>query len=158
MPMCVDDSRQTVELWLAICKPQSDVCVCVCCRSFFDDKHLCIVTEYCENGDLASEIRARKEAERAYTEDEVMDKFVQVLLGLAHIHNNRILHRDLKSQNIFIGSGGAIKVGDLGIARVLEHTLEQCKSVVGSPYYMAPEGATRCSATSIQMLLCSCAH
>jgi serine/threonine protein kinase len=76
---------------------------------------------------------------------------VQVLMGLAHIHNNRILHRDLKTQNIFIGRGGAIKVGDLGIAKVLEHTLEQCKSVVGTPYYMAPEGASYlCCVTYLQ--------
>jgi NIMA (never in mitosis gene a)-related kinase 1/4/5 len=80
------------------------------CSSFFDDQHLCIVMEYCENGDLQSEIRARKAAAKPYSEDEVMETFVQILLGLAHIHTNRILHRDLKSQNIFIGSGGAIKV------------------------------------------------
>lgn len=96
--------------------------------------------EYCENGDLYTEIKRREEKKDYYSEDEVMQTFVQILLGLAHIHNNRILHRDLKTQNIFIGKGGAIKVGDLGIARVLESTLEQCRSVVGTPYYMAPEG------------------
>ena len=82
---------------------------CACCRSFFEDKHLCIVTEYCENGDLHSEIKARKEQGQHFTEDEVMETFVQVLLGLAHIHSHRVLHRDLKSQNIFVGKGGAIK-------------------------------------------------
>jgi NIMA (never in mitosis gene a)-related kinase 1/4/5 len=110
------------------------------CRSFFDKKHLCIVMEFCENGDLHTEIKARQAHSEFYTEDEVMETFVQILLGLAHIHNNRILHRDLKTQNIFVGRGGAMKVGDLGIARVLENTLEECKSVVGTPYYMAPEG------------------
>jgi NIMA (never in mitosis gene a)-related kinase len=110
------------------------------CRSFIHNQKLCIVMEYCENGDLYTEIKRREEKKDYYSEDEVMQTFVQILLGLAHIHNNRILHRDLKTQNIFIGKGGAIKVGDLGIARVLESTLEQCRSVVGTPYYMAPEG------------------
>jgi serine/threonine protein kinase len=96
--------------------------------------------EFCENGDLHTEIKRREKTREFYSEDEVMETFVQILLGLTHIHNNRILHRDLKTQNIFIGKGGAIKVGDLGIARVLESTLDQCRSVVGTPYYMAPEG------------------
>lgn len=43
---------------------------------------------------------------------------------------------DLKAQNIFFSKGGIVKLGDMGIAKVVESTLEQCKSFVGTPYYM----------------------
>jgi NIMA (never in mitosis gene a)-related kinase 1/4/5 len=79
-------------------------------QSFFDGNHLYIVMEYYENGELHREINARTATGTYYTEDEVMETFVQVLLGLAHIHNCRILHRDLKTQNIFVGRGGVCKV------------------------------------------------
>eukprot|EP00892_Ulva_mutabilis_P005077 jgi/Ulvmu1/2941/UM149_0020.1 len=107
-------------------------------ESFIDHDYLCIVMELCD-GDLETQLKKRKRSQSFYSEDEIMEIFVQVLMGLAHIHNNRILHRDLKAQNIFLSKGGIVKLGDLGIAKLLETTLEQCKSVVGTPYYMAPE-------------------
>lgn len=60
-------------------------------------------------------------------------------MALEHIHALRILHRDLKTQNIFIGNGGVIKVGDFGIAKVLAGTGDMATTVTGTPYYMAPE-------------------
>lgn len=68
-----------------------------------------------------------------------MDLFVQLLMGVRYIHRQRILHRDLKTSNIFLCEGNVVKLGDFGIARVLDNTLEQAKTVVGTPYYMSPE-------------------
>lgn len=51
-------------------------------------------------------------------------------------YTDRIALADLKTQNIFLSKGGIVKLGDLGIAKVVESTLEQCKSFVGTPYYM----------------------
>jgi NIMA (never in mitosis gene a)-related kinase 1/4/5 len=60
-------------------------------------------------------------------------------LALKHIHEKRILHRDIKTSNIFLTSNGTVKIGDFGISRILEGTKEETQSVVGTPYYMSPE-------------------
>jgi len=72
-------------------------------------------------------------------EDEVLDIFTQICLALKHTHDKKILHRDLKSQNIFLTKRGIVKLGDFGIARVLSHTKSAAKTVVGTPYYLSPE-------------------
>ena len=54
-----------------------------------------------------------------YSEDQILDWFVQMALAIKHIHDRRILHRDLKTQNIFMTETNQIKIGDFGIARVL---------------------------------------
>jgi NIMA (never in mitosis gene a)-related kinase len=47
--------------------------------------------------------------------------------------------RDLKLANVFLAADNTIRLGDFGIARVLKHTMEQAKTVVGTPYYLSPE-------------------
>jgi NIMA (never in mitosis gene a)-related kinase len=51
----------------------------------------------------------------------------------------KIIHRDLKAQNVFLTADGMIKLGDFGVAKVLEHTAAKARTVVGSPYYLSPE-------------------
>jgi len=58
---------------------------------------------------------------------------------MKHVHDWKILHWDLKSQNIFLTKTHWIKLGDFGIAKVLEHTKDIAKTVVGTPYYLSPE-------------------
>ncbi|XP_022786792.1 serine/threonine-protein kinase Nek5-like [Stylophora pistillata] len=72
-------------------------------------------------------------------EDQVLDYFVQICLGLKHVHDRKILHRDLKSQNIFLTKNGIVKLGDFGIARVLHSTMELARTCIGTPYYLSPE-------------------
>ena len=55
------------------------------------------------------------------------------------MHDKKILHRDLKSQNLFLTKRGILKLGDFGIARVLSNTKSKAKTVVGTPYYLSPE-------------------
>ena len=69
----------------------------------------------------------------------MLNWFTQISLALKHVHDRKILHRDLKSQNIFITKNGMIKLGDFGIARVLSDTRSKAKTVVGTPYYLSPE-------------------
>jgi NIMA (never in mitosis gene a)-related kinase len=64
---------------------------------------------------------------------------VQICLAIKHIHDKKILHRDLKSQNVFLTKNGLVKLGDFGIAKCLNYTLEKAKTVVGTPYYLSPE-------------------
>ncbi|WIA16498.1 hypothetical protein OEZ85_013178 [Tetradesmus obliquus] len=111
--------------------------------SFLDSEGaLCIATTYCEDGDLFSRICVRKAEGRYFTEDEVMDTFIQVASALLYIHSRKIMHRDLKTQNIFLKSDGIVMLGDFGICKVLEKTADFATTVTGTPYYMAPEVCT----------------
>ena len=106
------------------------------------DKTLCIVTAYAEEGDLFTHIRNAQRDERHFPERQLLDWTAQIALALDHIHRSRVLHRDLKTQNIFLGRGGVVKLGDFGISRVLERTDDFATTVTGTPYYMAPEVCT----------------
>lgn len=106
------------------------------------DKVLCIVTAYAEEGDLFTHIRRAQRAERQFPERQLLDWTAQIALALDHIHRMRVLHRDLKTQNIFLGRGGVVKLGDFGISRVLDRTDDFATTVTGTPYYMAPEVCT----------------
>jgi len=55
------------------------------------------------------------------------------------IKKRKILHRDLKGDNIFLTSDNKVKLGDFGIAKVLTQTLEKAKTFIGTPYYLSPE-------------------
>lgn len=88
---------------------------------------------------MASIIQQRKAANLKLTENEVMQWFVQVALALKHIHSRRILHRDIKASNIFLSANNCVKLGDFGISKILQGTLEAAITVVGTPYYMSPE-------------------
>lgn len=68
-----------------------------------------------------------------------MDMFIQIASALMYIHGKKILHRDLKTQNIFVSRGPIMVLGDFGISRVLERTDSFATTVTGTPYYMAPE-------------------
>ncbi|CAJ0963399.1 unnamed protein product [Ranitomeya imitator] len=69
----------------------------------------------------------------------ILDWFVQLCLALKHVHDRKILHRDIKSQNIFLTKSGTIQLGDFGIARVLNSTIELARTCIGTPYYLSPE-------------------
>ena len=80
-------------------------------ESFEEKRNLNIVMEYCENGDLHTKIKEKRLRNECFNEDEILDYFVQICLALEYIHDQRILHRDLKSKNIFLTKGNAIKLG-----------------------------------------------
>ena len=63
----------------------------------------------------------------------------QVALGLGWLHARRILHRDLKAANVFLTSEDDVRLGDLGVARVLSHDTNFAQTFVGTPYYLSPE-------------------
>ncbi|KAJ8297487.1 hypothetical protein KUTeg_024018 [Tegillarca granosa] len=74
-----------------------------------------------------------------FAEDQIMDWFVQICLAIKHIHDRKILHRDIKSQNIFLSGDGSVQLGDFGIAKVLNSTVELARTCIGTPYYLSPE-------------------
>ncbi len=95
--------------------------------SFLDrEQFLNIVMTYCEGGDIYT--RGKNAKGKNFKEDEIMNWFVQIALALHYLHQRRILHRDLKTQNIFLKSG-MIRIGDFGIAKVLDSTRDFANTV-----------------------------
>ncbi|KAI1888730.1 hypothetical protein AGOR_G00171740 [Albula goreensis] len=106
-------------------------------ESFEESGCLYIVMDYCEGGDLFRRINAQKG--ELFPEEQILDWFVQICLALKHVHDRKILHRDIKSQNIFLTKDGTVQLGDFGIARVLNSTVELARTCIGTPYYLSPE-------------------
>lgn len=106
-------------------------------ESFEENGNLYIVMDYCEAGDLYKKINSQRGIQ--LPEEQVLDYFVQICLAIKHVHDRKILHRDLKSQNIFLTKSGIVKLGDFGIARVLHSTVELARTAIGTPYYLSPE-------------------
>eukprot|EP00798_Chlamydomonas_sp_ICE-L_P012432 gene12432-15631_t len=109
-------------------------------REFFKhpDGDLCLVMAYCEGGDLFKYIKQLKRNETQVDEEIAWNWLVQLLLAVSYCHSKKILHRDVKTQNIFI-SKGKVLLGDFGLAKQLQRTLEMARTPIGTPYYMAPE-------------------
>ncbi|KAI7800033.1 serine/threonine-protein kinase Nek2 isoform X1 [Triplophysa rosa] len=111
---------------------------------------LYIVMEYCQGGDLASLIN-RNIKERRYLEEEfILRVLSQLSLALKECHgrnngSSTVLHRDLKPANIFLDVKQNVKLGDFGLARILNHDTSFAKTFVGTPYYMSPEQVNRMS-------------
>jgi len=107
--------------------------------TFVDDEYLCLVMEYADNGDLGSRIAASRE--RPFGEEQVLQWFVQLALALHHVHERGVLHRDLKTQNVFVsGPAAHVKLGDFGIAKHFsQDEAALAATCVGTPYYMPPE-------------------
>ncbi|KAM9409029.1 serine/threonine-protein kinase Nek4 [Pholidichthys leucotaenia] len=101
------------------------------------DCQLYIVMGFCEGGDLYHKLKQQKG--ELLPERQVVEWFVQIAMALQYLHERNILHRDLKTQNIFLTKTNIIKVGDLGIARVLENQNDMASTLIGTPYYMSPE-------------------
>ena len=114
------------------------------------NNNLVILMEYCQHGELRKEIKALSGGQGKpadyLKELQIMTWFTQLTLALNYMHAVKVLHRDLKSSNIFVtykdhqtGEYGPVKLGDFGISRVLEGTIDAAVTVVGTPYYMSPE-------------------
>uniref|UniRef100_A0A7M4E5X7 non-specific serine/threonine protein kinase n=1 Tax=Crocodylus porosus TaxID=8502 RepID=A0A7M4E5X7_CROPO len=106
-------------------------------ESFEADGHLYIVMEYCDDGDLMQKIKRQRG--KLFPEDTILCWFVQLCLGVKYIHDKRVLHRDIKSKNIFLTQNGKVKLGDFGSARLLKNATAYACTYVGTPYYVPPE-------------------
>ena len=101
------------------------------------DSSLCLVMEYADNGDLYQKITQFKKMKCLIDEIDVWRIFIQMTRGLKALHDLKILHRDLKSANIFLESNGTAKIGDLNVSKVAKKGLGYTQT--GTPYYASPE-------------------
>ncbi|KAG2315646.1 hypothetical protein Bca52824_018768 [Brassica carinata] len=99
--------------------------------------HLHIILEYVENGSLANIIKPNKFG--PFPESLVAVYIAQVLEGLVYLHEQGVIHRDIKGANILTTKEGLVKLADFGVATKLNEADVNTHSVVGTPYWMAPE-------------------
>lgn len=128
-----EESRKEVAV-LAQLKHPNIVCYI---ESFEEKGSLYIVMNFCAGGDLYARINERRGV--PFQEEQILDWFVQLCLAIKHIHDRKILHRDIKSQNIFLTNSGTVQLGDFGIAKVLNSTAQLAHTCIGTPYYLSPE-------------------
>ncbi|CAM4777694.1 unnamed protein product [Rotaria magnacalcarata] len=128
-----DDARKEVKVLSEMKHPYIVSYV----ESFEDPTSLFIVMDYCDGGDLHTRIQAQHGA--LFNEELILDWFVQITLALKHVHDRKVLHRDIKSQNVFLTRDGCAKLGDFGISKVLNTTCELARTQIGTPYYLSPE-------------------
>ena len=95
--------------------------------------------EYCPGGELFYYLRRYKRM----TEDDARYCFVEILLGIQYLHNNKIIYRDIKPENIMIDMNGSLKIADFGLSRMGIRHGELAYTYCGSPEYMAPEMLTK---------------
>lgn len=107
--------------------------------SFLEGNQLQIIMEYCDAGDLQKFLKKSEKEDVLPREDIIWKFFLQICIALQYLHSQRILHRDIKSANIFMTRGGIVKIGDLGVAKVLGTNTGFARTCVGTPYYLSPE-------------------
>jgi len=107
-------------------------------EAFIDEEcgYLCIVLEYAEKGDLNAKIKTHKKTKTHFPEREIWRILIQSLKGLKALHDLHILHRDIKSANIFVGSDERVLLGDLNVAKIVNGL---AYTQTGTPYYASPE-------------------
>ena len=95
--------------------------------------------DYAERGDLAQEIKKHNEAGESFAEETIWRYVIQVCRGLQYLHKTRILHRDVKAQNVFLDKDNDVLIGDLGLSRIMGPQSCFAHTAVGTPLYFSPE-------------------
>lgn len=102
--------------------------------AFESPQEFCVVTEFAQ-GELFEIL----EDDKCLPEEQVQAIAKQLVRALHYLHSNRIIHRDMKPQNILIGAGSVVKLCDFGFARAMSMNTVVLRSIKGTPLYMAPE-------------------
>ncbi|XP_048388019.1 serine/threonine-protein kinase PLK2b [Stegostoma tigrinum] len=104
-------------------------------RHFEDNENIYILLEHCSRRSMAHILKARK----VLTEPEVRYYLRQIVSGLKCLHEQEILHRDLKLGNFFVNESMELKIGDFGLAAKLEPVEQRSRTICGTPNYLSPE-------------------
>ncbi|OMJ77604.1 hypothetical protein SteCoe_22773 [Stentor coeruleus] len=108
-------------------------------ETFSEPGLMIIIMEYCRGGDLSQLIRTHIQCRSYFPEAQIREWMLQLLSALQYLDSKYIIHRDIKSSNIYLTETGKLKLGDFGIAKVLSSTSDVAKTLVGTPYYLSPE-------------------
>ena len=108
-------------------------------EAFFDEesKTLNIVMEFADDGDIEGKISHNKKFHMIFEEKTIWLWIIQILEGLKYLHENNIMHRDLKCANLFLMKNGLLKLGDLNVSKIAKMGIAQTQT--GTPYYASPE-------------------
>lgn len=133
--------------------------------AFIEKSNLYLILQYCDSGDLKSFLKSAQ----ALPVRSVWRIFLRMSLGLQYLHDRRILHRDIKSENIFLHlSEDGVRIGDLGLAKMMPENQTGASTLVGTPRYLSPEEVqgiahynSKCDVWSLGIILyelCSDGH
>jgi len=113
--------------------------VCDYKEAFYDKESqtLNIIMEYAEDGDLLAKIKQARINKTYIAESKIWSYLIQIIHGIKALHDKTVMHRDLKSANIFLTKNGTIKIGDLNVSKVVK--TDFLKTQTGTPYYASPE-------------------
>jgi NIMA (never in mitosis gene a)-related kinase 1/4/5 len=108
-------------------------------QAFFDEdsESLCIVMEYADAGDLYQKILEHKKKSSIMSEDFLWRLLMKLAKALECLHDLNIMHRDLKSANVFLTKDGKVKLGDMNVSKVAKESMNHTQT--GTPYYASPE-------------------
>ncbi|XP_073541275.1 STE20-like serine/threonine-protein kinase isoform X2 [Phyllobates terribilis] len=104
--------------------------------AFYYENNLWILIEFCAGGAVDA---VMLELERPLTEPQIRVVCKQTLEALVYLHDNKIIHRDLKAGNILLTLDGDVKLADFGVSAKNTRTIQRRDSFIGTPYWMAPE-------------------
>ena len=107
--------------------------------AFLENDKLMIVTEFARGGDLAAKIKRNLDRKERLDEEVIWRYFIQICQGLQALHASKVIHRDIKSANIYLVDAKHVSIGDFGISKVLKCSTAMASTQIGTPYYMAPE-------------------
>ena len=97
------------------------------------------ILELCEAGSVVDIVRALQVANKRMSEEHIAYILKKVVKALCYLHDNHIIHRDVRGNNILLASDGEVKLCDFGLSKDFKATLGKRGSCVGSPCWMAPE-------------------
>ena len=94
-----------------------------------------MILEYAERGTLYERVKQYSKTNQKFSQTQILDWITEIIIGLYSLHKKDIMHRDIKSDNLFLCNNDVVKIGDLGQAS----NESKCKSFVGTFFYRAPE-------------------